>query len=90
MGEACHTTSGGVESHRLNLEREAWAATPPAILHYTQQNVSRTGDGQTLNTHRQASEYTNIYTGNTEREETICLGNRWEAAASLLSFHSNT
>lgn len=49
----------------------------------------RTADGQTLNRRRQASvqtEYTNIYSGN--MKERICLGNRWEAAAFLLSFHS--
>lgn len=53
MGETCHTTSGGVESHRLNIEREAWATTPPAILHYIQQNVIR----ETINRHRQSSTY---------------------------------
>lgn len=40
MGETCHTTSGGVESRRLNIEREAWAANPPAILHYSLLNAS--------------------------------------------------
>lgn len=40
MGETGHTTSGGVESRRLNIEREAWAANPPAILHYSLLNAS--------------------------------------------------
>lgn len=32
LGETCYITSGGVESHKLNIEQAAWAVTPPALL----------------------------------------------------------
>lgn len=40
MEEKRRTTLGGAESHRLNLEREAWAADPPAILQHGPPNVA--------------------------------------------------
>lgn len=84
MGETCHTTSGGVESHRLNIEREAWAATPPAILHYTRQNVSeseRWTDAKQTQTIKCA--YCMHKHLHRHMKERICLENWWEAAAFI-------